>query len=118
VTPGAGVLLADPIVYRGATGARATLQPVADFLFHRTERVHVEFATHKPIEQRSARLLDRRGQPLPLDATLTERDDAGRTTLVADLNLAPLSPGDYVLEVVVASGADTQRRQIGMRVVR
>jgi VWFA-related protein len=118
VPPSAGQLLADPIVYRGAPGARAVLRPVADFLFHRTERVHVECPALKPIEQRTARVLDQRGKPLPLDVTLTERDDAGRTILVADLNLAPLSPGDYVLEVAVASGAENQRRQVGIRVVR
>jgi hypothetical protein len=63
-------------------------------------------------------VLDQKGKALPLEATITERDDAGRTMLVVDLNLAPLSPSDYVLEVAVASGADSQRKQIGIRVVR
>ena len=118
VRPSTGKLLADPVIYRGAGVARNALRPVADFLFHRTERVHVEVPVLEALDQRTARVLDPRGQPLPLEATLTERDDAGQPMLVADLNLAPLSPGDYVLEVAVASGAESQRRQIGIRVVR
>jgi VWFA-related protein len=113
-----GRWLGDPLVFRGASSARAVLRPVADFLFHRTERVHIEIPILSPIERRVARLLDRRGQPVPVDATVTERDEAGRPTLVADLNLAPLSAGDYVLEITAGQGDDTQRRFVGMRVVR
>jgi hypothetical protein len=118
VRPSTGKLLGDPLVYRAAAGPRAVLRPVADFLFHRTERVHVEFPTVKALDRRAARVLDQRGQPLPVEATLTERDDAGQTTLVADLNLAQLSAGDYVLDVSVGGGADTQRRQVALHVVR
>jgi hypothetical protein len=113
-----GRWLGDPLVFRGASNARATLRPVADFLFHRTERMHVEIPILSSIDRRVARLLDRRGQPVPVDATVTERDDAGRPILVADLNLAPLSAGDYVLEITAGQGDDTQRRYVGMRVVR
>jgi hypothetical protein len=52
------------------------------------------------------------------EVTLTERDDNGRTLIVADLNLAPLGPGDYVLELSVGSGADNERRQVAFRLVR
>jgi hypothetical protein len=72
----------------------------------------------KPLDQRTARVLDRRGQPLPVAATLTERDDAGQAMLVADVSLAQLSPGDYVLEVSAGSGAETQKRFVAVRVVR
>jgi VWFA-related protein len=118
VRVGGGRLIADPILYRGTGAVRAVLRPVADFLYHRTERVHVEWPTLKPLDQRTARVLDRRGQPVPVAATLTERDDAGQAVLIADLNLAQLSPGDYVLEVSVASGSLKQSRQVAIRVVR
>jgi len=112
-------LLADPIVYRATGVARAAvLRPAAEFLYRRTERVHVEWPVLKPLDQRTARVLDRRGQPLPVAATLTERDDAGQAMLVADVSLAQLSPGDYVLEVSAGSGAETQKRFVAVRVVR
>jgi hypothetical protein len=112
-------LLADPILYRATGVARgAVLRPVADFLYRRTERVHIEWPILKPLDKRTTRLLDRRGQPIPVSATLTERPDEGQSMLAADLNLSQLSPGDYVLEVSVASGTETQKRQVGLRVVR
>jgi hypothetical protein len=64
------------------------------------------------------RILDRRGQPLPIGPTLTERDVDGRPTLAADLVLAPLADGDYVLETTVAIGAETAQKWLAFRVVR
>src|SRR6185295_4703509 len=104
IPPPSAKVLGDPIVYRGATAARSALRPVAEFLFRRTDRVHVEFPALKTLDQRTARVLDRRGTAIPLEVTLTERDDAGKTTLVADLSLAPLGAGDYVIEVTAGSG--------------
>jgi hypothetical protein len=112
-------LLGDPILYRSTGVARtAVLRPVAEFLYRRTERVHIEWPMFKPLDRRTARLLDRRGQPIPVEASLTERTDDGQVVLAADLNLSQLSPGDYVLEVSAVSGAETQKRQVALRVVR
>jgi len=94
------------------------LRPAAEFLFHRTERVHVEFPAIAALDRRSARLLDQRGQPLPIEVSLTERDDAGHTILVADVALAQLGAGDYVLDVSAGGGAQEGHRQVGLRVIR
>jgi len=119
VRPSAGAVLGDPIVSRATGVARsAALRPAAEFVFRRTERLHVEWPVAKVLDRRTARVLDRRGQSLPVPAALTERDDAGRQILVADINLAPLSPGDYVLDVTVASGTETQQRLLAFRVIR
>jgi hypothetical protein len=63
-------------------------------------------------------LLDRRGLPLPIPVALTERDSVVGASIVVDLNLAPLSPGDYVIELTVASDTETVRRYVGLRVAR
>jgi len=114
---GRASILGEPILYRGTPAATSALRPVADRQYRRTERVHVEWAIQQPPDQRSARLLGRNGQPLAVPVTLTERTTDGRPVLAADLNLAPLSAGDYVIEVVVSQGANEARSLVAIRVV-
>jgi hypothetical protein len=111
-------VMGSPIVFRGAGSGRAVLKPAAELLFHRTERVHVEFPLTAALDQREARLLDVRGRLVPAAPTLTEREVDGRLSLAVDLNLAPLSGGDYVIEITAGRGSDTERRHIALRVVR
>jgi hypothetical protein len=111
-------LLGPPLCFRGTSSARVALRPVADFQFRRTERIHVEWPITGPLDQRVARVLDRRGQPLALGATATEQESSGRQVVAVDLNLAPLSEGDYVIELSAGRGADTGRRLLAFRVVK
>jgi hypothetical protein len=106
------------LVFRGTPSAQSALKPVADQLFHRSERVHLEWAIQKPLENRSVRLIDQRGQPIPVNVTAIEREVAGKPILAADLNLAPLSPADYVLELTVTAGGDTATKYVAIRVIR
>ena len=118
IKPPTGAVLGDALFFRGTPSAQSALKPVADLEFRRTERVHIEWPIVSSLDQRSARLLDRRGQPLPIEATLTERTATSGTVLVADVNLGPLAPADYVLDVTASHGADTERRLVAFRVVR
>jgi VWFA-related protein len=113
-----GVVLGDPLLFRATTSLRAPLRPAADRQFRRTERVHVEWPILRALDQRTARLLDRRGQPLPLSVALTERSDGDRPVAAVDLPIAPLADGDYVIELVAASQGATERKLLGIRVVR
>ena len=110
--------IGEPMVFRAATPARAPLRPVADFKFFRTERMHVEWALAKPLDDRTARLLNRRGEPLAVPVTLTERADGDRLVLAADLTLAPLADGDYVIEVTANTGGEKLQKLLAFRVVR
>jgi len=118
VLPSPGALMGDPVAFRGTASARIALRPVADFQFRRTERIHVEWPILKALDQRTARLLDRRGQPLPFEIALTDRDANGVQALAADLTLAALGEGDYLVEVSAGGGADKQRALLAFRVVR
>lgn len=109
---GTSSLLSAPSVYRAAPGPRSPLAPVADFLFRRTERVHVEWQVSSATDAREARLLDRSGNALPLQVTVAEKDGV----LAADVNLAPLGPGDYVIELKVASGPQNAKVKLAIRV--
>jgi hypothetical protein len=83
---------------------------MADFQLRRTERLHVEWAVLKTIERKDARVLDRRGQPLPQPAVLSNVETGG------DAQVAAISPwprfpeGDYILELTAVAGRRQSER--------
>jgi VWFA-related protein len=113
-----GPLLGDPTLFRANPSPRAPLKPVADFQYRRTERIHVEWPVLKDLTSRAARLLDVKGQALPVEIALSDRESAEGKALVADLNLAPLIEGSYVMELTCSAGTESQRALVGFRVVR
>lgn len=78
--------------------------PTADLRFRRTERVIVE--TPASIgDAIAARLLGRTGSALNVPLTATIREDAdGTRWRRAEVTLAPLAPGEYIVEIT--SGAE------------
>ena len=84
-----------------STGNRETA--TADLRFRRSEQATVEIPT-VATEAGTARLLDRTGKPLAVPVSASIRNDAdGSRWLTAQLALAPLAPGDYVIEMSEAS---------------
>ena len=86
-------------VRRGPTTGNKDV-PTADVRFRRSERVRVEVPSTADIT--SARLLDRTGKTMtaiPVAAS-TRTDSDGTKWATAELLLAPLAPGDYIIEVV------------------
>jgi hypothetical protein len=109
-------LIGDPQLFRANSSLRSPLWPVADFQFTRTERLHAEWRLRGDLDRRTARLLGRDGQPLAVPVTVTERDQNGSRVLALDISLAPLSAGDYVIEVVVGSGTSSETRHVPIRI--
>ena len=70
------------------------------------------------LDRREARLLGRNGEPLPVPVTLTEREVNGRPVVAADVNLAPLTDGEYAIELTVGAGATVEKRVVAIRVSR
>lgn len=118
IAPSSASVIGEPTVFRANPGPRAPLRPVADFKFFRTERVHVEWIVTKPLDNRVARLLTRKNEPLAVPVALTERMDGDRIVLAADLVLAPLADGDYAIEVTGSAGGEKFQRLLAFRVVR
>jgi hypothetical protein len=116
--PPAGPLLGEPMLYRANSSPRAVPRAVADLQYRRVERLHVEWRALKPLTARTARLLDRQGRSLPITPTLSDRDNGGATTVAADLALAPLQEGDYVIELTGVAAHETQRALLAFRIVR
>ncbi|HEX5070505.1 MAG TPA: VWA domain-containing protein [Vicinamibacterales bacterium] len=111
-------VVGEPIVFRATPAPASPLKPAADSQFYRTERVHIEWPILGPLDQRMARLLGRDARALAVPVNLTERDRSGQAMVVADLNLAPLAVGDYVIELVASSGANQARKYLPIRVIR
>jgi VWFA-related protein len=100
------------LVRRGATTGNREVR-TADVRFRRTEQVGLDLpsATGEPGQ---ARLLGRNGQLLPLPVTVAVRDDPdGSRWHTARVSLAPLAPGDYVLEMTTGS----EKKLVGFRIV-
>ena len=91
----------------------------ADPRFRRTERLRVEVPLAAADYAGTARLLTRTAQPMPLVATYATRVDptTNVTFGVADIVLAPLAEGDYVLEVTLTKGGRSEVEAYGFRIV-
>lgn len=110
-------LVGMPLAWRGTPSPRVPLKPLADARLTRAERLRVEWPIVGESDTRTARLLDRRGQPLGAAlpfATLPPE----RRSVAVDLPLSSLTEGDYVVELVAAKGETRERRLFAFRVVR
>jgi hypothetical protein len=63
-------------------------------------------------------LLDRNGTKTAVPVTTGERTDAstGQRWLTADITLAPLGPGDYVVELATVAGSEQRKTLVAIRV--
>ncbi len=84
-------------IRRGVTTGNQPM-PTADLRFRRTERLVVEMLTTST-DPGTVQLLDRSGKPLAIPVSTAIREDAdGSRWRTAQVALAPLAAGDYVLE--------------------
>jgi len=113
-----GLVLGDPLIMRGTGPVSAPPRPAATRQFLRSERIRLEWPVRQTLDRREARLLDRNGQPTPVAVALAEGGTGGDAILAADLTLAPLAPGDYVIAVTAVAGQTTDRQMIAFRVTR
>jgi len=85
-------------IRRGLTTGNKDV-PAVDRRFHRNEQLRVEIPIVDAAVEPS-RLLDRSGRPLAVPVVAGLREDAdGSKWQTAQLSLAPLAPGDYIVEV-------------------
>ncbi len=113
----AAAIVGMPSAWRGTPSPRVPLKPLADFRLTRAERLRVEWPVLAESETRTARLLDRRGQPLGAAlpfATLPPE----RQALAIDLPVSALPEGDYVIELVATRAEVSERRLLAFRVIR
>lgn len=114
---GGAALFGQPIVFRRGPFSGAGWQPTADVRFRKAERIRLEVPLAEPTAQVEARLLDRKGQPRDLPLTVSQKDDQGARFAVAELTLAPLAPGDYLIEVSANRGGKQEKTFAAFRIV-
>ena len=91
----------------------------ADPRFRRTERLRIEVALAGEGFAGIGRLLTREGQATPLIVSYSQRtDEATKQQFgVADVTLAPLAEGEYVVELSLTKGAKTDVVSYGFRII-
>jgi VWFA-related protein len=108
---------AGALVKRKGPSTANRVVPAADLRFRRSEQIVVEQPAVAPNALPTARLLDRNDRPLPLTLTIADHTDTTRLRWVtASLTLAPLAPGDYVIELT-QTAADPARTLVAFRVI-
>jgi VWFA-related protein len=116
--PQAGAFAAGESLIFRMSSASAPPRPAADFRFNRTERIRLEVPLAGAARASSGRVLDRAGQPLEVPVAVSERESDGLKWLVADVNLAPLSNGDYGIELTAEQEGKSATLVTAIRVVR
>jgi VWFA-related protein len=117
--PGSNVASGQLLLSRRGPSSGGRFVPAADPRFRRPEMLRVELPSQSRLDEAHARLLDRAGQPmkLPIGVSRNEADEGAVTWVVAELALAPLAPGDYVLELEVAYQSRRQKVLQAFRIV-
>lgn len=107
-------LVGDPLGFRSS--ARGLAIPAASFVFAHDEKLRLEWPVLGPVERFEARLLDRYGLPLKFRLNVEDQPVLGTRRLVASLSFASLARGDYVLELMAASGGTKEAHYLALRV--
>ncbi|HET9369450.1 MAG TPA: hypothetical protein VFO19_04355, partial [Vicinamibacterales bacterium] len=119
VQPADGDALGPLMLFRATPSPRSPIVATVDPLFRRTERAHAEWTVAAGVTAGDVqvRLLDRNGTALAVPVTVGDRRDS-IPRMTADVNLAPLTEGDYVLELTVRAAGNERRRLVPIRVTR
>ncbi len=91
----------------------------ADPRFRRTERLRLEVPLAGEGFTATGRLLTREGSPMPLVVTYTARTDevTQQRSGIADVTLAPLAAGEYVLEISIEKNGKSEVVSYGFRII-
>jgi VWFA-related protein len=114
---GAAAPPGQPILFRRGPFTGPAFQPTADIRFRRSERIRVDVAIDAADVSLSARLLDRKGQPLAVPVTAAAGEQGARRFATAELALAPLGPADYLIELTVRRAQRTDKVLAPFRIV-
>jgi VWFA-related protein len=114
MTRGAG----EPLIFHRGPATGNQLQPAPGRVFPRSARIRLELEAAAGAPVWTGVVLDRNGNRTAVPVTTSERTDAatGQRWLVADVTLAPLGAGDYVIELTVAQGSEQRKTLVAIRV--
>jgi VWFA-related protein len=110
----------EPLVFHRGPSTGNQMQSAPGRIFPRSDRVHLELEAQPGTPIWLGALLDRNGTRTAVPVTAGERTDAatGQRWLTADVALAPLGAGDYVIEVITTAGTEQRRALVAIRVTQ
>ena len=110
----------EPLVFHRGPATGNQIQPAPGRVFPRSARIRMELKAEAGTPVWSGAVLDRNGTKTVVPVVTSERTDAatGQRWLVADITLAPLGPGDYVVELSTVEGAATRKSLVAFRVTQ
>jgi VWFA-related protein len=108
----------EPLLFRrsGPTPPKAA----ADFRYYRTEELVYRWPLARGETIGTARVLDRNAAPMPVPSAPSEQtvEGAGGTWMVGSVALAPLTNGDYLLELTKKGGSGPLTVLVPFRILR
>ena len=110
----------EPLLFHRGPATGNVLQPAAGRVFPRSSRVRMEMEVAAGAPGWAGVILDRQGSKTIVPVTAGERTDAatGQRWLTADITLAPLGAGDYVVELTTATGSEQKKTLVAIRVTQ
>ncbi len=110
----------EPLLFHRGPSTGNQLQPAPGRVLPRSDRVRLEMEAAGGAPLWTAALLDRNGARTPVPVATGERTDAatGQRWLTADLTLAPLGPGDYIVELTSTAAAQQKKTLVAIRVTQ
>jgi hypothetical protein len=85
--------------------------------FRRTERLRIEAVLPDGAAAAAGRVLTRQHQALPLIVTTSTQVTDGQTVTIADVTLAPLAVGEYVLELAYELSGQKHTTAYNFRII-
>jgi hypothetical protein len=110
----------EPLIFHRGPSTGNQITASQGRIFPRSDRIRLEFEAAAGDPVWAGALLDRNGATLQVPVATAERTDAatGQRWLTADLTLAPLGPGDYVIALTTARGNEQKKTLVAIRVTQ
>ena len=110
----------EPVLFHRGPATGNVLTPANGRVFPRSSRVRMEMEAAAGDPLWSGVLLDRNGNKTIVPVTVSERTDtaSGQRWLTADVTLAPLGAGDYVVELTSTAGTQQKKTLVAIRVTQ
>ncbi|MBE3135464.1 MAG: VWA domain-containing protein [Acidobacteria bacterium] len=111
------LLLGQPALSRRGPFTGTAFLPAGDLRFRRQEWIRIEVARTGALEEVTARILGRSGRALDIPVKVGQRQDGATSWISAEVALAPLAPGDYLIEIEARGITRTERVLAAFRIV-
>jgi VWFA-related protein len=110
----------EPALFNRGPSTGNQMQPATARIFPRSDRLHLELEAPPGSRPWTGAVLDRNGAKTLVPVTPGKRIDSasGQEWLTADVTLAPLGAGDYVIELTSTAGTEQRRTLVAIRVTQ